>query len=74
MRKRRYDLIVFDWDGTLADSTSIIARSIRDALRDMVSDHHEAGEGAKKVGTGKAVVDHLGLRVRRSPTAPPAPM
>jgi phosphoglycolate phosphatase len=35
MRKRRYDLIVFDWDGTLADSTTIIARSIRDALRDM---------------------------------------
>jgi phosphoglycolate phosphatase len=35
MRKRRYDLIVFDWDGTLADSTAIIARSIREALRDM---------------------------------------
>jgi phosphoglycolate phosphatase len=35
MRKRRYDLVVFDWDGTLADSTAIIARSIREALRDM---------------------------------------
>ena len=35
MPRRRYELIVFDWDGTLADSTAIIARSIREALRDM---------------------------------------
>lgn len=33
--ERRFKLIVFDWDGTLADSTAIIARSIREALRDM---------------------------------------
>ena len=32
---RRYPLVVFDWDGTLADSTAIIAASIQDALRDM---------------------------------------
>jgi len=32
---RRFDLIVFDWDGTLADSTAIIALAIREALRDM---------------------------------------
>lgn len=32
---RRYPLVVFDWDGTLADSTAIIASSIQDALRDM---------------------------------------
>jgi phosphoglycolate phosphatase len=33
--ERRFRLIVFDWDGTLSDSTSIIARSLQDALRDM---------------------------------------
>jgi phosphoglycolate phosphatase len=33
--ERRFRLIVFDWDGTLSDSTAIIARSLQDALRDM---------------------------------------
>ena len=32
---RRFDLVVFDWDGTLADSTSIIANALRDACRDV---------------------------------------
>ncbi len=32
---RRYDLIAFDWDGTLFDSTALIARSIQDACRDI---------------------------------------
>lgn len=31
----RYDLIVFDWDGTLMDSTAHIARSIQAACRDL---------------------------------------
>ncbi len=34
-RPRRFDLIVFDWDGTLFDSTALIARSIQDACRDV---------------------------------------
>lgn len=34
-RPRRFDLIAFDWDGTVADSTAIIARSIQDAVRDV---------------------------------------
>ncbi len=32
---KRYDLIVFDWDGTLIDSTAIIAGSIQAACRDL---------------------------------------
>ncbi|MGD9773145.1 HAD family hydrolase [Diaphorobacter sp.] len=32
---RRFDLIAFDWDGTLFDSTAIIVRSIQDAVRDL---------------------------------------
>jgi phosphoglycolate phosphatase len=33
--KRRYDLIAFDWDGTLFDSTKHIARSIQQAVKDV---------------------------------------
>jgi len=32
---RRFDLIVFDWDGTLMDSTTVIATSIQSACRDL---------------------------------------
>lgn len=34
-RPRRFDLIAFDWDGTVADSTAIISRSIQEAVRDV---------------------------------------
>ncbi len=32
---RRFDLIVFDWDGTLFDSTRLIARAIQSACADV---------------------------------------
>lgn len=32
---RRFDLIAFDWDGTVVDSTAIITRSIQEAVRDV---------------------------------------
>jgi len=32
---RRFDLIVFDWDGTIADSTTMIAECIRSAAADL---------------------------------------
>ncbi len=32
---RQYDLIIFDWDGTVIDSTAVIARSIQSASRDL---------------------------------------
>ena len=35
MTQRRFDLIAFDWDGTLFDSTAIIARCIQAAVRDV---------------------------------------
>jgi phosphoglycolate phosphatase len=34
-RPRQFDLIAFDWDGTLFDSTAIITRSIQEAVRDV---------------------------------------
>jgi len=42
---RRFDLIVFDWDGTLADSTRMIADCLREASADVglpVPDHSAA--------------------------------
>ncbi|HEX2548096.1 MAG TPA: HAD-IA family hydrolase [Ramlibacter sp.] len=35
MRPRRFDLIAFDWDGTLFDSTQIIVRCIQSAVADV---------------------------------------
>jgi phosphoglycolate phosphatase len=34
-RIREFDLIAFDWDGTLFDSTAIITRCIQEAVRDV---------------------------------------
>ena len=39
---KNYDLIVFDWDGTVMDSTAVIVKSIQEAARDLgepVPDH-----------------------------------
>jgi phosphoglycolate phosphatase len=44
-RARQFDLIAFDWDGTLFDSTAIITRSIQMAVGDVggtVPSDHEA--------------------------------
>ena len=35
MQQRNFDLIAFDWDGTLFDSTKIIVRCIQAAVRDV---------------------------------------
>jgi phosphoglycolate phosphatase len=35
MSTRRFDLLVFDWDGTLVDSTGHIASSIQAACADL---------------------------------------
>jgi phosphoglycolate phosphatase len=35
MRPRQFDLIVFDWDGTLFDSTALITRCIQSACADV---------------------------------------
>ena len=35
MRPRQFDLIAFDWDGTLFDSTALITRCIQSAVVDV---------------------------------------
>lgn len=45
MPLRRFDLIAFDWDGTLYDSTALIVRCIQEAVRDVggtVPSHQDA--------------------------------
>jgi phosphoglycolate phosphatase len=44
-RTRRFDLVVFDWDGTLFDSTALITRAIQAACGDLgmaVPSDHQA--------------------------------
>ena len=37
---KRFELIVFDWDGTLMDSAGTIVACIQAAARDMRSEEH----------------------------------
>jgi phosphoglycolate phosphatase len=67
---RRFDLIVFDWDGTLFDSTALIARCIQDACRDIGAAVPSDADAAYVIGLG--LVDALrhavpGLPAERYP-------
>ncbi|HVE51500.1 MAG TPA: HAD-IIIA family hydrolase [Casimicrobiaceae bacterium] len=59
---RNFDLIVFDWDGTLADSTAIIAGAIQAACRDV-------GEAVPDATSARFVIG-LGLRDALAHVAP----
>jgi phosphoglycolate phosphatase len=52
MRPRRFDLIVFDWDGTLFDSTALIVRCIQAACRDIAVDVPSDEAAAYVIGLG----------------------
>ena len=49
---RRYELIVFDWDGTLFDSTTLIVRCIQDACRDVGTAVPSDEDAAYVIGLG----------------------
>ena len=51
-RPRRFDLIAFDWDGTLFDSTAIIVRCIQAAVRDVGGTVPNDKEAAYVIGMG----------------------
>ncbi|MDD2177124.1 HAD-IA family hydrolase [Acidovorax sp. D2M1] len=51
-RPRRFDLIAFDWDGTLFDSTAIIVRCIQAAVRDVGGAVPTDKEAAYVIGMG----------------------
>jgi phosphoglycolate phosphatase len=52
MRPRQYDLIAFDWDGTLFDSTAIIARSIQAAVQDVGGTVPSDSQASYVIGMG----------------------
>ena len=64
-RPRQFDLIAFDWDGTLFDSTAIIARSIQLAVRDV--------GGTVPSDRDAAFVIGMGLRAALAHAAPDVP-
>jgi phosphoglycolate phosphatase len=51
-RARRFDLIVFDWDGTLFDSTGLIVRCIQGACRDIGAPVPSDADAAYVIGLG----------------------
>jgi len=52
MTQRRFDLIAFDWDGTLFDSTAIIARCIQAAVRDVGGKEPSFADASYVIGLG----------------------
>ena len=52
MARQRFDLIAFDWDGTLFDSTGLIARCIQHACRDVGTEVPSAEDAAYVIGLG----------------------
>ena len=65
MRPRQYDLIAFDWDGTLFDSTAIIVRSIQQAVLDV--------GGARPTDQAAAYVIGMALMPALAHAAPDVP-
>jgi phosphoglycolate phosphatase len=51
-RPRRYDMIAFDWDGTLFDSTAIITRCIQLAVADVGGTVPSDKDAAYVIGMG----------------------
>ena len=51
-RPRRFDLIAFDWDGTLFDSTALIVHSLQSACADIGVPVPDAARAAYVIGLG----------------------
>ncbi len=77
LRPRQFDLIVFDWDGTLFDSTALIVKCIQSACADLGLPVPPSQDAAYVIGLGlhdalrhvaptleEARVPELGLRYR----------
>lgn len=63
---RRFDLIVFDWDGTLFDSTALIVQCIQAAVRDVGGREPPPQRAAWVIGMGLAQA-----LVHAAPDVPP---
>lgn len=65
--KRRFELVVFDWDGTIVDSTAMIARCIQRSAGDLGLPVPSTEQASHVIGLGLA--DAL---ARAVPELPPA--
>jgi len=52
--ERQFDLIAFDWDGTLADSTAIITHCIQEAAFDVCGRRPDTKDASFVIGMGLA--------------------
>jgi phosphoglycolate phosphatase len=52
MARKQFDLIVFDWDGTLMDSTAVIAKCIQAAAKDLGLPIPHERDAAYVIGLG----------------------
>jgi phosphoglycolate phosphatase len=52
MNRRAFDLVVFDWDGTLFDSTALIVKSIQGACRDIGAEVPSDAAASYVIGLG----------------------
>jgi len=52
MNKKQFDLIVFDWDGTLMDSTAVIVKCIQAGARDLGLPVPDREAAAHVIGLG----------------------
>jgi phosphoglycolate phosphatase len=69
-RPRRFDLVVFDWDGTLFDSTALIVQSIQAACRDIGAPVPDDEAASWVIGLSlRAAMEHAcpGLPAERYP-------
>jgi phosphoglycolate phosphatase len=66
LRPRRFDLIAFDWDGTLFDSTALIVRCIQAACADVGADVPSDEQAAYVIGLGlQDALQHAAPRLPR---------
>ena len=61
MARKQFDLIVFDWDGTLMDSTATIVRCIQAAARDLGLPVPRDDKAAHVIGLGLHEAMQAGL-------------
>ena len=62
---RRFDLIAFDWDGTLWDSTAAITRALQGAVEDVTGERPSAERAAYVIGLGlRHALEHVAPNVK----------
>lgn len=61
MAKKKYDLLVFDWDGTLMDSTATIVKCLQSAAGDLGLEIPSVEKASYVIGLGLADAMHTAM-------------